>query len=161
MLTEQNKATVLDFYKAFDDRQMERALNVLAPNFVAHLAGIPEPLDSEGFKRFGMAFYLAFANGEHVFEEVIVAGDRIVTCGIFTATHLGEFQSLPPTGQQIKLSIMHIDRLEDGKIVEHWGQGDALGLMQQLGIVFLPGPKLIPHILKGFASRLFQKSASR
>jgi len=160
MLTEQNKATVLDFYKAFDDRQMERALKLLAPNFVAHLASIPEPLDNEGFKRFGMAFYLAFANGEHAFDEVIVAGDRVVTCGIFTATHLGEFQSLPPTGKQIKLSIMHIDRVEDGKIVEHWGQGDALGLMQQLGIVFVPGPKLIGHILKGIASRLFQKSAS-
>lgn len=160
MLTEQNKATVLDFYKAFDDRQMERAFKLLAPNFVAHLAGIHEPLDNEGFKRFGMAFYLAFANGEHVFDEVIVAGDRVITCGLFTATHLGEFQSLPPTGKQIKLSIMHIDRVEDGKIVEHWGQGDALGLMQQLGIVLLPGPKLLGHILNGFASRLFQKSAS-
>ncbi|MCC3425147.1 MAG: ester cyclase [Microcoleus sp. PH2017_29_MFU_D_A] len=169
MLTEQNKATVLDFYKAFDDRQMDRALKLLAPNFSAHLAGIPELLDSEGFKRLGMAFYLAFANGEHVFDEVIVAGDKVVTCGIFTATHLGEFQSLPPTGKQIKLSIMHIDRLEDGKIVEHSSrrrencgalEGDALGLMQQLGIVFLPGPKLIPHILKGIVSRLFQQSAS-
>jgi SnoaL-like polyketide cyclase len=81
-----------------------------------------------------------------------------VTCGTFTATHLGEFQGLPPTGKQISLSIMHIDRVEDGKIVEHWGQGDALGLMQQLGIVFLPGPKLVPYILKGFASKLFGRA---
>ncbi|WP_242024263.1 hypothetical protein [Trichocoleus sp. FACHB-591] len=54
MLIEQNKALVLQFYKAFDDRKMEQALELLAPNFVAHLAGIPEPLDGEGFKRFGM-----------------------------------------------------------------------------------------------------------
>jgi hypothetical protein len=52
---------------------------------------------------------------------------------------------------------MHIDRIEDGKIVEHWGQGDALGLMQQLGIVFLPGPKLFPHLLKGAISKLFRQ----
>jgi hypothetical protein len=80
-----------------------------------------------------------------------------VTCGTFTATHLGEFQGLPPTGKQISLSIMHIDRVEDGKIVEHWGQGDALGLMQQLGIVFLPGSKLLPFILRGGISKLFRK----
>ncbi len=43
---------------------------------------------------------------------------------------------------------MHIDRVEDGKIVEHWGQGDALGLMQQLGIIFLPGPTLVSQIVK-------------
>lgn len=158
MLTEQNKALVLQFYKAFDDRKMDQALELLAPNFIAHMAGIPEPLDGEGFKQFGMAFYLAFSQGQHVFDEVVVADDKVVTCGKFTARHLGEFQGLPPTGKQISLSIMHIDRIEDGKIVEHWGQGDALGLMQQLGVIFLPGPKLLPHILKGVASKLFKKS---
>ncbi|MEO1070358.1 MAG: ester cyclase, partial [Cyanobacteria bacterium J06638_6] len=77
--------------------------------------------------------------------------------GRFTAKHLSEFQGLPATGKQISLSIMHIDRIEEGKIVEHWGQGDALGLMQQLGVVFLPGPKLLPHIFKGFVSKVFKK----
>ncbi|OYQ61642.1 ester cyclase [Pseudanabaena sp. SR411] len=158
MLTEQNKALILQFYKAFDDRQMDQALDLLSPNFVAHQAGIPEPLNRERFKQFGMSFYLAFSQGQHVFDEVIVSGDRVVTCGTFTAIHLGEFQGLPPTGRQISLSIMHIDRLEDGKIVEHWGHGDALGLMQQLGLVFLPGPKLLLPILKGIASKLFKKS---
>jgi len=158
MLTEQNKALVLQFYKAFDDRKMEQALDLLAPNFVAHLAGVPEPLDGEGFKQFGMSFYLAFSHGQHVFDEVIVSDDRVITCGTFTAMHLGEFQGLPPTGKQISLSIIHIDRVEDGKIVEHWGQGDALGLMQQLGIVFLPGSKLLPYILKEVVSKLFRKA---
>jgi steroid delta-isomerase-like uncharacterized protein len=155
MLTERNKALALQFYQAFDDRKMEQALALLAPNFVAHLAGISEPLDGEGFKQFGMSFYLAFSQGKHVFDEIMVCGDKVVTCGTFTATHLGEFQGLPATGQPISLSIMHIDRIEDGKIVEHWGQGDALGLMQQLGIIFLPGPKLVPLILKGHLSKLF------
>ena len=157
MLPEQNKALVLQFYKAFDDRKMDQALDLLASDFVAHQAGIPEPLNGEGFKQFGMSFYLAFSQGQHNFDEVIVSDDKVVTCGTFTATHLGEFQGLPPTGKQISLSIMHIDRVEDGKIFEHWGQGDALGLMQQLGIVFVPGPKLFPHILRGIASKLFRK----
>jgi predicted ester cyclase len=158
MLTEQNKALVIQFYKAFDDRKMEQALELLSPNFVAHLAGVPELLDREEFKQFGMSFYLAFSQGRHVFDEVIVSDNKVVTCGTFTATHLGEFQGLPPTGKQVRLSIMHIDRVEDGKIVEHWGQGDALGLMQQLGIIFFPGPKLLPFILKDISSRLFKKS---
>jgi predicted ester cyclase len=160
MLTEQNKALVLQFYQAFDDRQIDQALELLAPAFVAHMAGLPEPLDRDGFKAFGMTFYLAFSQGQHSFDEVLVTDNKVVTYGKFTAKHLGEFQGLPPTGQQISLSIMHIDRIEDGKIVEHWGQGDALGLMQQLGIIFLPGPKLLPHILKAAASKLF-KSAQK
>jgi predicted ester cyclase len=158
MITEQNKALVLQFYQAFDERRIDRALDLLAPDFVAHLAGVSDPLNGEGFKKFGMSFYLAFSEGTHIFDEVILSGDRVVTCGIFKATHLGEFQGLPPTGKQISLSIMHIDRVENGKIVEHWGQGDPLGLMQQLGIIFLPGPKLLPYILKGVMSKIFSKS---
>ena len=154
MPADQNKAIVLQFYKAFDDRQIEQALELLAPNFTAHMAGLLEPLNVDEFKQFGMAFYSAFSHGQHYFDEIIVADDKVVTCGTFTATHLGEFQGLPPTGQQIRLSIMHIDRVEDGKIAEHWGHGDALGLMQQLGVVFFPGPKLIPSILKGILSKL-------
>ena len=55
---------------------------------------------------------------------------------------------------------MHIDRVEDGKIVEHWGQGDALGLMQQLGIIFLPGPTLVLQIVKHSLFKRFRGSAS-
>ncbi|MGL6342600.1 MAG: ester cyclase [Waterburya sp.] len=143
-----NKAIVLEFYQAFDNRDIEQALNLIAPNFVAHMAGIPKPLNGEAFKQFGMRFYSAFTDSQHQFDEVIVEGGKVVTCGTFTAKHLGEFQGLPPTGKQIKIAIMHIDRLENGKIIEHWGQGDAQGLMQQLGIIFLPSPKLIPSILK-------------
>ncbi|AFY45828.1 ester cyclase [Nostoc sp. PCC 7107] len=156
-LTEQNKDIVLQFYRAFDNRNISQALALLSPNFVAHMAGIPTPLDTEGFKKFGMAFYLAFTNGQHTFDQVLIEGDKVVTCGTFTATHLGEFQGLPPTGKQIKLSIMHIDRIENGKIVEHWGQGDAFGLMQQLGIIFFPGPTLFPHIIKSLLSKPFKK----
>jgi steroid delta-isomerase-like uncharacterized protein len=157
MSTEENKAIVLQFYKAFDNRNIDQALALLAPNFVAHIAGVSEPLNSDRFKKFGMAFYLAFTNGQHTFDEIIIEGDKVVTCGTFAATHLGEFQNLPPTGKQIKLSIMHIDRIDDGKIIEHWGQGDALGLMQQLGVVFLPGPALLPRILKSLLSKPFKK----
>ncbi len=34
-------------------------------------------------------------------------------------------------------------RLVDAKLVEHWGQSDLLGLMQQVGIIPIPGPGLI------------------
>jgi predicted ester cyclase len=154
MSMELNKDLILQFYKAFDDRKMEEALELLAPNFVAHMAGMPETLNGEEFKEFGLSFYLAFSEGQHVFDRVIVSEDQVVTCGTFTALHSGSFQGLPPTGKRISLAVMHIDRLAEGKIVEHWGQGDALGLMQQLGIVFLPGPKLLPHILQNIVAKI-------
>ena len=52
---------------------------------------------------------------------------------------------------------MHIDRIENGKIVEHWGQGDAQGLMKQLGIIFLPSPQLILNMFKNTLTKPFTK----
>jgi predicted ester cyclase len=156
MSTAENKAIVLKFYQAFDNRNIEQALDLLAPNFIAHLAGIPESLNNEDFKQFGMRFYSTFTDSQHQFDEVIVAGNKVVTCGTFTARHTGEFQNLPPTDKQIKISMCIIDIVENGKIIEHWGQGDAQGLMQQLGILFFPSPKLIFYILKNICLKFLR-----
>lgn len=157
MATESNREIALQFYQAFDDRNINKAFSLLADNFVAHMAGIAQPLNKESFKQFGMEFYTAFANGKHKFDEIIVEGDRIVTCGKFTAVHLGEFQGLPPTKKQIKISIMHIDKVDNSKIVEHWAQGDVQGLMKQLGIIFLPSPKLILNMFQNTLTKPFIK----
>jgi predicted ester cyclase len=48
-------------------------------------------------------------------------------------THLGDFLGNPATGNSIEVSNIHILRVVDGKIVEHWGHGDDMGMMRQLG----------------------------
>lgn len=146
MVNKDPKTIVLEFYKSFDNKDIEQAFTFLAENFIAHMAGIPEAMDRENFQKFGMKFYSAFSESQHKFQEVIVAENKVVTCGTFSAKHSGDFQVLPPTGKQIEISIMHIDRVENGKIVEHWGHGDTQGLMQQLGFILLPNPKLLPGI---------------
>jgi len=50
----------------------------------------------------------------------------------------GELFGIPPTGKQVTFSVVHVDRVVDGKVVEHWGQGDTMSLMQQLGVLPLP-----------------------
>ena len=54
----------------------------------------------------------------------------------------------------LTFSVVHIDRIENGKIVEHWGQGDVRALMQQLGIVFVSSPKLILCALKNILFKI-------
>jgi len=56
VLVEQNQAIVLQFYKAFDDPGIDDALELLAPTFVAHVAGTSEPLNANRFKQFGLVF---------------------------------------------------------------------------------------------------------
>ncbi|MDP2935231.1 MAG: ester cyclase [Dehalococcoidia bacterium] len=66
--------------------------------------------------------YSAFPDGRHVFEDAIVEGGRVVRRGPFSGTHKGELQGMPPTGRRVTVSVIHIDQVENGRIVEHWGQ---------------------------------------
>jgi predicted ester cyclase len=54
----------------------------------------------------------------------------------FTGTHGGEWPAgIPPTHKQVTVEGTYTLRIADGKIVECWAQMDALGLMQQLGVI--------------------------
>ena len=131
----------------------------LSPNFIAYMAGLPKPLDAEGFQDFDVNFYSTFTSSKHQFDQVIVEGNKVVTCGTFTAKYLGELQGIPPTNKQVEISIMHIDYVENGKILEHWGQGDFQELMQQLRIMFFPSPKIVMSIFKSIFSKILRISS--
>jgi steroid delta-isomerase-like uncharacterized protein len=133
---------VINLYETFDRGDFEVVKTMLAENFVAHLVGMSATLDRDEFTEFGIKFRQAFPDGIHHFDRPICEDDKVVTSGIFTGTHLGNFQGLPATGRSISIAVMHIDLISDGKIVEHWGQGDQAGMMQQLGIIPIPGIRL-------------------
>ena len=53
-------------------------------------------------------------------------------------TQKGEFLGVPATGKEATWSEIHIGRIADGKVVEHWGTVDQMGMAQQLGLVSAP-----------------------
>jgi hypothetical protein len=42
---------------------------------------------------------------------------------------------------------IEINRVVDGKVAEHWFQLDAVTLFQQIGLLVVPGPRLIPRLV--------------
>jgi predicted ester cyclase len=139
MSAEDNKRTVTDFFAAFDRHELDKLPGLVTPDFVAHIAGAPGPLDIAGFVQFGGVFLAAIPDGHHRFEDVVAEGDKVVTRGYFEGTHKGELMGIPATGKSISLGVIHIDRLAGSKIAEHHGIGDLMGLMQQLGAMPAPG----------------------
>lgn len=135
MSLEQSKAIVLKFYEVFDSKDVERGRELMSIDIVGRGMGTDILNGYDAFMQYGMMMFSAFPDGRHLLEEVIAEDDRVVTRGIFMGTHQGELMGIPPTGNQVKFSVVHIDRVVDGKIVEHWGQGDTFSMMQQLGVV--------------------------
>lgn len=133
MLLEQNKAIVLQAYTAFDRGDISKGKDLLAPDIHGCIMGSKQLKGAEAFFEYALMMRAAFPDGYHRFEDVIAEEDQVVTRGLFSGTHQGEIMGIPPTGQSVTFSVVHIDRIVDGKIVEHWGLGDMMGLMQQLG----------------------------
>jgi steroid delta-isomerase-like uncharacterized protein len=135
MATEQNKALARYVRQEFDRGNWAVIDEAYAPDVVMHFAGNPTPLDLEGMRQLFDAFYTAFPDTTHTFEDQIAEGDKVVTRATLRGTHRGVFQGVPPTGRKIAVEATLIDRISDGKFVEHWSSMDSLGLMQQLGVI--------------------------
>ena len=67
-------------------------------------------------------------------EDIIAEGDRVVVRTWFTGTNDGPFAG-PPTGRSIRMAQIHIFRVRDGKVAEHWACMVELGGMTQLGLM--------------------------
>lgn len=46
---------------------------------------------------------------------------------------------IPATAKKVRVTQTHFERITNGKIVEHGGDWDQIGLMQQLWAVPSPG----------------------
>ena len=66
--------------------------------------------------------------------DQIAEGDRVVTRVTARGTHTGVWQRIEPTGSDIQLHGINIDRVEAGLIVEHWGEADTVGMLYQMGV---------------------------
>ncbi len=109
---------------------------LFAPNYVGHVAGFEDLHGAEAVTQFAATERQAFPDLQSTVEDLIAEGDKVVTFSRAHATHRGESEAFgPPTGKQIEVTGMVIQRFAEGKIVEDRTVLDALGMMQQLGLV--------------------------
>lgn len=110
---------------------------LLDPGYVNHDVPAPRP-GGEGFKIVIQMSKAAFVDFHVTLAAELAEGDRVATRGYFTGTHQGEFMGVPATAKAIKVPLIDIWRIENGKARENWVQMDTVGLMQQLGVAPAP-----------------------
>jgi predicted ester cyclase len=92
----------------------------------------------EGVKRTITILRSAFPDFTITIDEVAVVGDKVWARQRGGGTNLGTFAGFPPTGRKAFTDVIDICRFEDGKMVEHWGVPDQLGMMFALGHIAPP-----------------------
>lgn len=130
-----NKATARRIpLEIINNKKFDLADEIIAPNFVSHMAPPNAPPGPAGFKEGLQEWLRAFPDTHCVVEHEIAEGDKVVTRMACTATMTGEFMGAKPTGKRAEWTETHTSRFEDGKIVEHWLAADFTALMKEFGI---------------------------
>jgi len=141
MNTESNKAIARTYLEALDRRDVDAAVALVTADLVNH-AAIPEAQGADGLRRILGKLHKAFPDRRTSCDDVIAEGDRVVCRVTMTGTHSGPLEfvrwPLPPTGKAVTTSSIHVYRIADGKIAEHWGMTDGFSLLRQLGVAPRP-----------------------
>ena len=110
---------------------------LVAPLCVEHQRGLKP--GAEGVKDTIRTLRSWFSDFQLSIEDLNADGDKVWSRNLGRGTNTGSVLGRPPTGKPVQVDVIDIARFEDGKIVEHWGVPDQLGMMLQLGL--LPKPQ--------------------
>jgi predicted ester cyclase len=140
MSTEDNKAAVRHFYEEVINKKNLAAIDeFIDPHGIDHALPPGMPGGIEGSKQFIGMYLTAFPDLHFTVEDMIAEGDRVVSRLTTRGTHKGALMGIPPTGKQVTITGIDINRMVGGKSVEHWLEMDTMGMMQQLGVIPAPG----------------------
>jgi steroid delta-isomerase-like uncharacterized protein len=117
------------------------AERIIHPDFVDHTNPPGMQHGLAGHQAIVRLFRTAFPDQWWQIEDLIAEGDKVVARTTMTGTHQGDFFGIPPTGRSVTLAGIHIVRVADGRVIEHWGNNDDLGMMRQLGVI--PEPSAV------------------
>ncbi len=115
---------------------------LVSTDFVEHAAPPGVAPTREGFKQWAIALKKAFPDLRYTIEDSIDSGDRIVHRLTATGTMKGDFMGIRATGKRATWQEIHIGRVANGRLAEHWGVADQLAMLVQLEVI--PSPMRVP-----------------
>jgi len=135
MTTTANKALVTRYYdEVLNQRDIAVLDDLLAPTFGSWLADGTR-LGRAEYREAVLASHQAFPDLVVEVLDQVAEGDLVATRWRASGTHRGPFAGILATDRPVTITAMHLHRIADGKLTEHWEEIDLLRLLRQLGVL--------------------------
>ena len=105
-----------------------------APGFIAHDLSQGDMNLQQTIQHTGRLMS-AFPDINFTIDDMVAEGDKVVVRYTWQGTHKGTVRGMPPTGKQVKVKGIELEKIVGRKCLESWDFADSLGLMVQLGVV--------------------------
>ena len=106
---------------------------LFADDFVDHTTQPGTTPDKAGVRKLYEYMREAFPDFRSEIHWQLTDGDRVTTYKTYYGTHDGPFLGIAPTHRKIHFESVDVMRVQNGKITDHWGVGNLLSLMRQIG----------------------------
>ena len=134
-MSEQNKAVFEKLMSALNAKDMATMESLIADDFVDNDAMPGMAPGRQGMIDMMGMFIGAFPDLNVVVEHWVAEGDLVVGVMTTKGTQTGEFMGMPASGKKFSVREMHMVRVANGKMAEHWGLSNEMSMMQQLGLM--------------------------
>lgn len=119
-MLESNKALVRRFYdEVFNQHRLEAFDDLADSGFVSNISG-NRTINSSQYKQALAASLAAMPDLKVDIDDQIAEGDKVVTRWTARGTPNTNFAGVAPSGNAITVTAIHIHRVKNGKLVEHW-----------------------------------------
>ena len=125
------------FGEVFSQGKYEIIGQLVAPDFVEHQNGV-QGEGVEALLSVAKGLRASFPDLHLEIQDVATGDDTVWVRVRGRGTDTGGVAGRPPSGRSIEVDVIDVMRLRDGRIVEHWGVADRLGMLQQVGVVPMP-----------------------
>jgi steroid delta-isomerase-like uncharacterized protein len=123
--------------EVWNDRTFDLLEETISDDYVGYWFD-PETgdVDKAGLRAFIEAVHEGFSDFHMDVEFMIAEDDMVAVAFTTTGTHDGEFMGIPATGESGTTPGIFVHKFdEDGMVTQAWAVWDALGQLQQLGVV--------------------------
>ena len=134
-----NKALVRDYIeKIVNTGDTEHTSDFISPSYTEVFQNKRYQLGIEGAVKHNRGIRETYPDLFLIIDQQIAEGEWVVTCYTMTGTHLGVWMGIAPTGKRIVTTGVNVDRIVDGKIVEHGGAANLFHSLLEIGAVKIP-----------------------
>jgi predicted ester cyclase len=139
MSAETNKELIRRFVdEVVNTGDVDRVANFIGPDYEDHYAGDDAPRGPRVMAEHIRAVRTTYPDLRLTIEQQFADGDFVISRVVATGTHRGTWLGMAPTGKQVRIAVVDIDRVRDGRIVEHWGVANTLEALVESGILRPP-----------------------
>ncbi len=141
MSTEENKRLVRRYIEeVVNTGDAERLAEFIGPDYTEVYNNVRHPLGLEGAEEHILGGRRTYEDLHLTVEQQIAEGDWVVTRATARGTHRGGWLGTKPTGKTVEITVVNIDKVVDGRIVEHGGAANMLEPLLEAGAIRVVGP---------------------